>query len=111
MKITLSVFNIIRKSIKLWKKQRRYQHLQYIMDRTILIVLPYGMKNSTATFQRIMNEVISDLDGCEIYIEYSGHEVGQGSAERKGAKMQAIAKYHLTPSLLFINAYSSICHS
>ena len=32
-------------------------------------VLPYGMKNSAATFQRVMNEVIAGLEGCAIYID------------------------------------------
>ena len=32
-------------------------------------VLPYGMKNSAATFQRVMNEVIAGLKGCEMYID------------------------------------------
>ena len=32
-------------------------------------VMPFGMKNSPATFQRLINGLISDLDGCKAYID------------------------------------------
>ena len=32
-------------------------------------VAPFGMKNSPATFQRLINNVIAGLDGCEAYID------------------------------------------
>ena len=32
-------------------------------------VMPFGMKNAPATFQRLVNSLISDLDGCEAYID------------------------------------------
>ena len=31
--------------------------------------MPFGMKNGPATFQRMINEIIRDLDGCEAYID------------------------------------------
>ena len=31
--------------------------------------MPFGMKNSTATFQHLVNTVISGLDGCDAYID------------------------------------------
>ena len=32
-------------------------------------VMPFGMRNSPATFQRLINQVISGLVGCEAYID------------------------------------------
>ena len=32
-------------------------------------VMPFGMKNSPATFQRLINRLIADIDGCEAYID------------------------------------------
>ena len=31
-------------------------------------VMPFGMKNSKASFQHLINKVIADLEGCEAYI-------------------------------------------
>ena len=32
-------------------------------------VMPFGMKNSSATFQRLMNTITADLEGCVTYID------------------------------------------
>ena len=31
--------------------------------------MPFGIKNSLATFQRLVNSLISNLDGCKAYID------------------------------------------
>ena len=31
--------------------------------------MSFGMKNSPATFQRLVNSLISNLDGCKAYID------------------------------------------
>ena len=31
--------------------------------------MPFGMKNSPATFQRLVHRLISNLDGCKAYID------------------------------------------
>ncbi len=32
-------------------------------------VMPFGIKNSLATFQPLINHLIADIDGCEAYID------------------------------------------
>ena len=32
-------------------------------------VMPFGMKNAPATFQRMVNYLITDLEGCKAYID------------------------------------------
>ena len=32
-------------------------------------VMPFGMKNSPATFQSLVNNLIFNLDGCKAYID------------------------------------------
>ena len=31
--------------------------------------MPFGMKNAPATFQRLINRLIADIDGCEAYLD------------------------------------------
>ena len=33
------------------------------------IVMPFGMKNSPATFQRLFNMILTGLDNCEAYVD------------------------------------------
>jgi len=32
-------------------------------------VMPFGMKNAPATFQRMVNHVVADIEGCEAYVD------------------------------------------
>ena len=82
-------------------------------------VMPFGMKNAPATFQRLINQVIRGLEGCQAYlddvivysndlkltvnliktefcharVEFLGHVVGQGQITPVAAKVEAISKF------------------
>ena len=32
-------------------------------------VMCFGLKNAPATFQRMVNKIVSDIDGCEAYVD------------------------------------------
>jgi len=32
-------------------------------------VMPFGMKNAPATFQRMVNQLVADIEGCEAYVD------------------------------------------
>ena len=34
-------------------------------------IMPFGMKNSPATFQRLINTIIAGIEHCEAYIDYA----------------------------------------
>ena len=32
-------------------------------------VMPFGMKNAPVTFQRMVNHIVADIEGCEAYVD------------------------------------------
>ena len=65
-------------------------------------VMPFGMKNAPATFQRLINSLTSDLDGCEGYIDdvvvYS--DTWKQHVQRLHALLERLAQAQLTVNLL-----------
>lgn len=65
-------------------------------------VMPFGMTNSGATFQRMMNIVIFELEGCEVYVDdlivYS--ETWEQHILRIRALFDRLAKAKLTVNLV-----------
>ena len=72
-------------------------------------VMPFGMKNSPVTFQRLINVLISDLDGCKAYID----DAIIFSDERKKHLETIRALFdRLSEAKLTINlAKSEFCHA
>ena len=31
--------------------------------------MPFGMKNAPATFHRMFNHIVADIEGCEAYVD------------------------------------------
>ena len=72
-------------------------------------VMPFGMKNSPATFQRLINKVISGLENCEAYIDdviiYS--DTFEDHLQRIRAFFNRLSDAKLTVNL----AKSEFCHA
>ena len=64
-------------------------------------VMPFGMKNAPATFQRLINSLTSDLEGCEGYIDdvvvYS--DTWKQHVQRLQALLEKLARAKLTVNL------------
>ena len=72
-------------------------------------VMPFGMKNSPATFQRLKNSLISDLDGCKAYIDDAiiFSDEWKQHLETIGAFFDRLTEAKLTINL----AKSEFCHA
>ena len=72
-------------------------------------VMPFGMKNSPATFQQLVNNVICGLDGCDAYIDeviiYS--DSWSGHLQRIRKFFNQLSKAKLTVNL----AKTEFCHA
>lgn len=64
-------------------------------------VMPFGLKNAPATFQRLMNRVVSGLEGCSVYLDdlviYS--DTWHSHLQRIRALFDRLAEAHLTINL------------
>jgi hypothetical protein len=65
-------------------------------------VMPFGLKNAPATFQRMINQIVTDIPGCEAYIDdviiYS--ETWDEHVERIRLLFQKLAYANLTVNLV-----------
>ena len=48
---------------------KRFQPLSHQVDYANTKVMPFGMKSLLASFQRLINKVTVDLEGCEAFID------------------------------------------
>ena len=73
------------------------------------LFMPFGMKNSPATFQRLINKIITELDNCKAYIDdviiYSEEWDQQIKTIREF--FERLSKAKLTINL----AQSEVCHA
>ena len=64
-------------------------------------VMPFGLRNAPATFQRLMNKVVGDLEGCAVYLDdvviYS--DTWADHLQRIGALFKRLADARLTVNL------------
>ncbi len=72
-------------------------------------VMPFGLKNAPATFQRLVNSVIADIDGCEAYIDdlvlYA--DTWEKHMEQLHKLFEKLSNANLTVNLV----KSSFCHA
>ena len=62
-------------------------------------VMPFGLRNTTATFQRLMNKVVVVLDGWAVYLDVVYSDNWSDHIERVSALFDRLAEAHLTVNL------------
>ena len=72
-------------------------------------VMPFGMKNAPATFQRMVNQIVADTEGCEAYVDdliiYS--DTWEQHMEQLRHLFEKLSEAKLTVNLL----KSEFCHA
>ena len=72
-------------------------------------VMPFGLKNAPATFQRMVNKIVSGIDGCEAYVDdlivYS--QTWEQHMEQLQQLFKKLSEAQLTVNLL----KSEFCHA
>ena len=71
--------------------------------------MSFGMKNSSATFQRLVNTIISGLDGCDAYIDdvISHNNTFEGLSQSIRNLFDRLSDANLTINL----SQNEICHA
>ena len=72
-------------------------------------VMPFGLKNAPATFQRMVNQIVADIEGCEAYVDdlivYS--QTWEQHMEQLHQLFKKLSEVQLTVNLV----KSEFCHA
>ncbi|KAG1928561.1 gag-pol fusion protein [Pimephales promelas] len=62
-------------------------------------VMAFGLRNAPATFQRLMNRIVTDLKGCAVYDLVVYSDTWHSHLQRIRALFERLAEAHLTINL------------